>query len=296
MAGIFIEFAQFGDFDSFDIYRSLNIMDESALPTPIVTNLKTMYYVDSSVVEGATYYYMVRVIRGSESVLSDQIKVVANQGDLYWDNVKSLMHFEEATATSNSKDQREIEWTLNGAAVLTASDKKMGSKSLYSPAGATNYLRSEDTDAFNFGSEDKFTLEFFFKKTDASGNACMVGVSGNPGGRWAFFCKSGTNFSLAIYNGASFIDDRSKTFSMDTWYHYAYVKDGTSNKLFVDGTLISSATRATSGYLNSNIFIGQNSVNADSFTGYIDEFRITNGIARYSSDFVPPVQAFFDGR
>lgn len=296
MAGVFIEFAQFGDFDSFEIYRSLNIMDESALPTPIITNLKTMYYVDSSVVEGATYYYMVRVIRGAESILSDQIRVVANQGDLYWDNVKSLMHFEEATATSNSKDQREIKWTLNGTAVLTASDKKMGSKSLYSPAGATNHLRSEDTAAFSFNSSDKFTLEFFFKKTDSSGNACMVGVSGNPGGRWAFFCRAGSSLTLAVYDGATFIDDRSKTFSLNTWYHYAYVKDGTSNKLFVDGTLIASATRSTSGYLNSNVFIGQNGVGAESFTGYIDEFRITNGIARYSDDFVPPVQPYFDGK
>lgn len=296
MAGVFIEFAQFGDFDSFDIYRSLEPMNINALPTPITTGLKTMHYEDSAVVEGATYYYMVRVNRGLDSKLSEQVKIRALQGDLHWDNVVSLMHFEEAETGSASKDQRSIKWALNGTASLTSAEKKMGSKSLSSPAGAANYLRSEFTNAFNFPRDGKFTLEFFFKKTDPSGNACIVGVSGNPGGRWSFFCRSSSPFSVAIYDGSTFIDARSKQLDLFTWYHFAYVKDGSLNKLFIDGVMIGSATRATLGYLNSDIAIGQNAVGAEPFTGYIDEFRITNGVARYSEDFVPPTLPFLDGK
>lgn len=79
---IVLECAQFGDFDSFDVIRSLTSMastPDSALPAPIATGLKTMYYVDNTVVKGGTYYYKFRVWRGSESLVSDEVKVVALQ-------------------------------------------------------------------------------------------------------------------------------------------------------------------------------------------------------------------------
>ena len=80
MAGIRLEWAQFGDFDSFDVIRSTTSMAGIAdvdLPTPIATGLKTMYYVDSNVIEGLTYYYNVRVWRGTASFLSVELKAIA---------------------------------------------------------------------------------------------------------------------------------------------------------------------------------------------------------------------------
>lgn len=78
--GIRLEFAQFGHFTSFDVIRSMVSMASVAdadLPTPIATGLKTMYYVDSDVVEGLTYHYKVRVWRRSVSFVSDEITVIA---------------------------------------------------------------------------------------------------------------------------------------------------------------------------------------------------------------------------
>lgn len=71
-----IEFAQFGHFDSFDIIRSLTSMahlKDHELPTPIMTGLKTMHYVDINVIKELTYYYRVRVWRGSESLVSEEV-------------------------------------------------------------------------------------------------------------------------------------------------------------------------------------------------------------------------------
>lgn len=77
MAGIRLEWAQFGDFDSFDLLRSSNPMDINALPSPIATGLPTMFYVDTSVVEGATYYYRVVAWRDGVSKVSGEIKTTA---------------------------------------------------------------------------------------------------------------------------------------------------------------------------------------------------------------------------
>lgn len=77
MAVIRLEWAQFGDFDSFDVLRADAPMDINALPSPIATGLSTMYYVDTAVVGGATYYYRVVAWRDGASKLSGEIKVEA---------------------------------------------------------------------------------------------------------------------------------------------------------------------------------------------------------------------------
>ena len=94
MAGIKLEWAQFGHFESFDVLRSENPMSINALPSPIVTSLPTMYHVDTSVVEGETYYYRVRAWRDGVGKLSDELIVVALEGDPHWENVVSLLSFE----------------------------------------------------------------------------------------------------------------------------------------------------------------------------------------------------------
>lgn len=78
MAGIRLEWAQFGDFDSFDVLRADEPMDVGVLPSPIATGLSTMYYVDSNVIEGLTYYYKIRVNRDGIYFVSDELKAVAH--------------------------------------------------------------------------------------------------------------------------------------------------------------------------------------------------------------------------
>lgn len=73
--GIRLEFAQFGSFDSFSIYRSSSSMNASAMPAPIATGIKTMYFEDTSVVVGSTYYYRVGVLRGSNTLISDEVVI-----------------------------------------------------------------------------------------------------------------------------------------------------------------------------------------------------------------------------
>lgn len=77
MAGIRIEFAQFGDFDSFSVYRSSMPMNVEALPNPLKSDLKTMYFLDTSVVLEQLYYYRVAAFRDGEIQVSDEFKCKA---------------------------------------------------------------------------------------------------------------------------------------------------------------------------------------------------------------------------
>ena len=83
MGGIVLEWAQFGDFDSFDVMRADAPMDVNNLPPPIVTGLTTMYFVDTSIEDDILYRYRVRAWRGASSTVSDEI------------NVSSTLNFDE---------------------------------------------------------------------------------------------------------------------------------------------------------------------------------------------------------
>lgn len=68
-----LEFAQFGDFDKFTVYRSLLPIAVNNLPTALATDIKTMFYVDNSIVIGQDYHYLVACHRGDTVQYSDSI-------------------------------------------------------------------------------------------------------------------------------------------------------------------------------------------------------------------------------
>jgi len=80
--------------------------------------------------------------------------------------------------------------------------------------------------------------------------------------------------------GSNFIIP-SGTNSSGQWYHVAVVRSGSSVSLYIDGILI--GTETYSGSISSRTGnIG------DAFKGYIQDFRVTNGLARYTANFTPP--------
>jgi len=89
--------------------------------------------------------------------------------------------------------------------------------------------------------------------------------------------------------------------STNTWYHVALSVNNSSARLFVNGVQYGSTTTfgeypisltqfaAIGGWANG---WNDSGIPAQSWIGYIDDVRITKGIARYTSNFTPPTQAF----
>ena len=105
-----------------------------------------------------------------------------------------------------------------------------------------------------------------------------------------------TGLRFYLDNNNAFTSDN---FSLNTWYHVAWIRSGTDSKLFIDGTQNqSTATSFThNGNSTENAELGQASGYSGTvsggpypFYGYIDEFRISR-VARYISDFSPPVKS-----
>ncbi len=72
------------------------------------------------------------------------------------------------------------------------------------------------------------------------------------------------------------------TLQLNSWYHVAYVKDGTAVRFYINGTQVTSTTMSLIvNYDASNLFIGaddndNNEIGDGTFNGIIDEVRIYN--------------------
>lgn len=93
--------------------------------------------------------------------------------------------------------------------------------------------------------------------------------------------------------GGALTLNSTNTFAPSNWYHVAITSDGTTWRLFVNGNLEASATNSTSWVNTGNTFdVGRQLVVgyptwASYWNGYIDNFRITNGICKYTNSFTP---------
>lgn len=76
MAGVRLEFAQFGHFDYFNIYRNQTSTEIIDLDQPLAT-CDTMYFVDLTAVPFQEYYYRVGTVRDNLEEFSDEIFVIA---------------------------------------------------------------------------------------------------------------------------------------------------------------------------------------------------------------------------
>ena len=97
-------------------------------------------------------------------------------------------------------------------------------------------------------------------------------------------CYNGSTWVLQLYSPIPL--------ELDAWSHLAVVYNGTTVKLFINGFLVTSSNMTWPVYQTNGYLIGRRWDNAASpyFTGYVEDMRITRGVARYTGTFTPPGQ------
>ena len=112
------------------------------------------------------------------------------------------------------------------------------------------------------------------------------------GNTWMIWSATSVS-SWDIFNGATIA---TTSLSLNTWHHIAMVRNGSTFTLYVNGT--SAGTLTSSGNiwstLSRNLYLfgkWQTSGGANGLNGYVDDYRITKGYARYTANFTPPSSA-----
>jgi hypothetical protein len=95
--------------------------------------------------------------------------------------------------------------------------------------------------------------------------------------------------NLYVYNSYSSGHANFGTFTKDQWHHIAYVKQGSTARLYKNGTQVDSGTARTSNFTDNYFRYGYHrSSGARNFEGYLDLLRISNrAIYPDGTTFVP---------
>jgi len=216
--------------------------------------------------------------------------------DPYFNSVALLLDMDGNNGSNSFIDRSPTPITINanGACQTITSIKKFGTASGRFAANA-DYL-SFSNSTMNFGTSD-FTIEFWLYY-DSSQQVSSYGTFFDNGGQGIFLSFGSPKTHLIFYSPSAGLGDTTGyPHGMVTlnWYHLAWVKNGNACKVYVDGVEKGSWTSnggSMSPASGATARIGQYTLNA-SYTpgGYMDDFRITKGVARYTANFTPPTAA-----
>ena len=188
-----------------------------------------------------------------------------------------------------------------GNAQISTTQSKFGGSSMYFD-GTGDYLTIPNSIFFDFGAGD-FTIEMWVYPTAVGQSSLTLlyckpngsGYSGitlgqGVGAYTAVIYASSTGSTWNLASGVS-----AGTMTANAWNHVAVCRYGTNLYGFVNGVLGSTTSVSTTALVSTTtqVSIGSSLGTANTYlTGYIDDLRVTKGIARYTSNFTPPTSAF----
>lgn len=217
----------------------------------------------------------------------------AAQQDPLFASVKSLLHFDGANGSTTFTDQIGARtWTRTGASlVISTAQFKFGGSALFTGAINGNYLTSDSTADFGFGTGD-FTIEFWHRTPSSFGSFHFI-ADWRDAGNQAKPCIFVNGTALVYYvSGATRITG-SVTLATSTWYHMAISRVSGTTRMFINGALAGTWTDATN-YVTARCALNSAGDTLGTFgcAGYIDDFRVTKGAGRYVAAFTPPSAPF----
>ena len=231
------------------------------------------------------------------------VPVGTTTGDVYYPQTNLLMHFNgtNGSTTMTDSSKNNVSFTVNGNAQISTAQSKFGGASLYLD-GTGDYLTSPSISNFSIGTGD-FTIECWAYRISGNDNGILQ-ISSTLGGFQAnatsnLAIYSSNNGAIGIYAKGTAYISTAFTNTTNTWNHYALVRSSGVTKLYFNGNLVtdigtSGAITDTTNYAGTYLVIGGYYSSVYVWNGYIDEFRITNGVARYTSNFTPPTTQFLD--
>lgn len=224
---------------------------------------------------------------------------VAAIKDPYFNNVSLLMHMDGSNGGTSFTDSSRYSHSVTafGNAQTSTAQSKFGGASLLGDASG-DYLSVPSNDALDLTGD--FTIEYWFYSLSSNEQAHLR--KANSGGFGPYGLTLNTSDKILVLlattsNSWNTVGTSTNAFTKNAWHHVALTRSGNNFKLFVDGALEWSSTLAITLLQNTDpLLIGYSRYTPipSYLDGYIDELRITKGVARYTGAFTPSAEAFLN--
>jgi hypothetical protein len=207
-------------------------------------------------------------------------------------NTSLLLSYTNAGIYDNA-EMNDLETV--GSAQVSTTQVKFGTGSMYFN-GSGSYLVSNpaSTQLYSYGGD--FTIELWLYRNATGQTILFDSRPTGGGGASAYYVLYVSSGSVVLWNTSN--TNRitgTTTLSNSTWYHIAVSRSGSSTKLFLNGTQEGSTYTDSTALIcaSRRPYVGVDANDGTSaLNGYIDDLRVTNGYARYTTTFTPPTAAF----
>jgi len=223
-------------------------------------------------------------------------------GDVHFPKVKLLMPFNGsngATSTSDLSNKNNSSSFSGNAQISTAQSKFGGSSLAFDGTGDKITIGdSYWNDAISTGD---FTIEYWLRLNvqDAT-HRLITNYSGSTNG-WGMYYSSSNYIDFFWRHSSSWYylnNEGGGTKSVvpnNTWTHVAVTRSGDTWRLFLNGTAENTRTSLAHTIVSSSQNQLTFGVRPDNDTqganAYVNDLRITVGVARYTSNFTAPTTA-----
>jgi hypothetical protein len=204
-------------------------------------------------------------------------------------NTQLLLNYTNAAIFDNS-GMSNLETV--GNAQIDTSVVKYGTSSMYFDGSTSNLAIYSNLQGLQFGTGD-FTVECWVNKSANGVNAydSLVGLGATVNATQGWYLEVSTSRGIFFI-----INNVSVSFSTwvndGLWHHIAVARSNGILYIFKDGVLLASGSLATAVPTTATVSRIGNYYNGTTnyyFNGYMDDLRITKGVARYVTNFTPPV-------
>ncbi len=211
----------------------------------------------------------------------------------------ALLHFNGANGSTTYVDESGKSWSATLCSISTSQSKFGGSSGSFS-TGLISASDSADWRLDGGSNSNKWTVDFWIRFSSDPGTAVQgfLQQRQDDNNFWAMRIQNNLLDFLVRSGGVNIVNiTNAWNPAATTWYHIAYVKNGTSGyMMFVDGTQIGTTQTDTdvipdfSGTLvvADQFFSSTHSY----FAGNMQELRISKGIARWTSNFTVPTKPY----
>jgi hypothetical protein len=218
-------------------------------------------------------------------------------------SVVALLHLDGSDGSTTITDVKGNTCAASGGATISTAQSKFGGASLLLDGTNDHVQITSPGSAFDLGSSN-WTFDWWFRSADVATSTPRTlwswrntGAANNT--QLAAQVRSNSirvtvSFDGATDNTFAAFGTAAMSISNNTWHFCRMVRNGADYRLFIDGVQRGStytpAGNPSFSNLSRDCWIGRN--NATYFPGYIDDFRVTIGVARDGSEV--PTAAFPD--
>lgn len=241
------------------------------------------------------------VINSDQTLGTEQFIYCATDGvgggasDPYYKNV--VLHFPMEsnlldTTSNNGSGNTIVSSQSISYSAAGWSSPPYGSGSAFINNTSVGQIVINDRKEFTLSGD--FTIELWVKFTTlTAGNAQAFIVSGASNSHHWGFGKNGSHQIQFLVDGNA-LATSTNSLVANTNYHLAVTRSGSTLRLFINGTLETTATNSLIYDGSTSLYLGYAGVGfaGGTHTWYFKDARITNGNARYTANFTPNTTAF----